>query len=77
MEIYLDAPITKKVFAEAGNKEFVATSVEMQGWRKEMEDACFIHPSKTEDFPSLLAVFDGHAGLEVSNLAKITFTRLF
>jgi serine/threonine protein phosphatase PrpC len=49
----------------------------MQGWRKGMEDACFILPSEDDDYPSLFAVFDGHGGLEVSNLARLVFPTLF
>ena len=42
----------------------------MQGWRKSMEDASLLLPSTKAGFPTLFAVFDGHGGLEVSNLAK-------
>lgn len=45
----------------------------MQGWRREMEDAT-IHNLDLKDGNSLFAVFDGHAGMEVSQFVKDKFT---
>ena len=63
MGIYLSQPVVEKSFDSYTHEQFKATSAEMQGWRKSMEDASLIIPSKNLDFPTLFAVFDGHGGL--------------
>lgn len=65
MGVYLSEPDTKKDIhtGNCGNMKFV--SGEMQGWRKNMEDAA-IHRFDIGDGNSLFAVFDGHGGKQFS-----------
>ena len=65
MGVYLSEPNTTKNTAEGKLNKMSFVSVEMQGWRKNMEDAV-IHELDIGDGNCVFAVFDGHGGPEVS-----------
>lgn len=57
---YLKKPILNKNINSTVHPTFSLTSCEMQGWRKNMEDA-HLHFS-IDDHTHLFAVLDGHGG---------------
>ena len=64
---FLDKPITTKKQNWEENPSFKYASCEMQGWRKNMEDAYIAYNSiPGYDDLALYGVFDGHGGAEVS-----------
>ena len=63
-------------------KKFIATgegdnirylAMEMQGWRRRMEDSHIAHIGLDSSGNSLFGVFDGHGGQEVALYAKKYF----
>jgi serine/threonine protein phosphatase PrpC len=69
MGTYLSTPVTEKR-QEAGTADNIAWGVvDMQGWRKSMEDA---HVAWSQgDAASVFAVFDGHGGPEVARFCQL------
>jgi len=61
----LSEPITKKEITEEEDDKFWVSSMSMQGWRTNQEDA---HNAilNYDDYSSLFAVYDGHGGHEVA-----------
>ena len=61
--VYLQEPNKTKLTSEGSSKLLDFGAVEMQGWRKTMEDA---HINRTQfagdPNAALFAVFDGHGG---------------
>jgi serine/threonine protein phosphatase PrpC len=73
MGTYLSTPITEKCEEEGAFLECTDTPVawgvvDMQGWRKSMEDAHIATANK--DF-KVFGVFDGHGGPEVARLCQL------
>jgi serine/threonine protein phosphatase PrpC len=64
----LTYPVTSKLVEKYGSKTQKVASVEMQGYRVNMEDAHTIQLKLSDKFPnmSLFAVFDGHGGDKAS-----------
>ena len=75
---FLDKPITtKKQTWDEGNHLKYAVC-EMQGWRKNMEDAYIAYNSLPDhDHLALYGVFDGHGGGEVSKYVAAHFLEVF
>lgn len=76
MGAYLSSPETSKEseegkFKSSGIQFAVST---MQGWRRTQEDAHIVED--LGDGTTVLGVFDGHGGREVSNFAKRHFSRV-
>lgn len=74
----MDKPITTKKCSwdEAGKFKFAVC--EMQGWRKNMEDAYIAYNSiPGYDDIALYGVFDGHGGGEVSKFVAAHFLEVF
>ena len=71
MGAYLSAPDTRKESEEGklGNLSFGVSS--MQGWRRTQEDAHIA--AELPRGTTILGVFDGHGGREVSNFTKAHF----
>lgn len=73
MGTYLSTPVTDKCEEEGtdltcSNTPLAWGVVDMQGWRKSMEDA---HVATTlEDF-KVFGVFDGHGGPEVARVCQL------
>eukprot|EP00210_Caulerpa_lentillifera_P009017 g8606.t1 len=69
MGAYLSAPVTeKRVFdGEATTVRYGGSA--MQGWRRSMEDAHFVHPTIKNEI-SVFGVFDGHGGCEVARFCE-------
>jgi protein phosphatase 2C family protein 2/3 len=63
---YLQKPILTKKTNVSDACNFTATTCEMQGWRKNMEDSLLY--KQLSDEVHLFAVCDGHGGPEVSAL---------
>ena len=61
MGVYLSEPNTAKDVKEGSGNGVTFCKAEMQGWRKNMEDAA-IHECDLGDGNSLFGVFDGHGG---------------
>ena len=59
--MYLSEANTNKDVKEGSGKGLIFCKAEMQGWRKNMEDAA-IHEVDLGDGNSLFGVFDGHGG---------------
>lgn len=72
MGVYLSEPNTAKNTHEGKLNKMSFVSTEMQGWRKNMEDAV-IHELDIGDGNCLFAVFDGHGGPEVSECVRKIF----
>jgi protein phosphatase 1G len=73
MGAYLDVPITEKHTTEGGNEYVRHGASEMQGWRKNMEDAHITVPTLAKDGQNnvaFYAVFDGHGGEQVAKFAE-------
>merc|ERR1719343_1846586 len=69
--VYLREPVTAKVSKEGGDSasgKFQYGVTEMQGWRRNMEDAHLAVP-ELDTKCSLFGVFDGHGGRGVSRFA--------
>ena len=71
MGTYLSTPVLDKGIEEGedldGTMPVAWGVVDMQGWRKSMEDAHICAPVfDKENGASLFAVFDGHGGSEVA-----------
>jgi len=75
MGVYLSEPETTKKTHQGNNKSLKFTCSEMQGWRKNMEDAA-IHELDIGDGNALFCVFDGHGGPEVSEFVSKEFTKI-
>jgi serine/threonine protein phosphatase PrpC len=61
MGVYLSEPNTNKDIKEGSGNGVIYCKAEMQGWRKNMEDAA-IHQVDLADGNALFGVFDGHGG---------------
>lgn len=61
MGVYLSEPNTTKDIKEGKGSGVIYCKADMQGWRKNMEDAA-IHEVDLGDGNSLFGVFDGHGG---------------
>ena len=83
MGTYLSTPVTEKE-TESGNGQNKSASVsygvvDMQGWRKSMEDAYLIQtnvpaPTKSSDTHAMVfGIFDGHGGPEVARFCQLYF----
>lgn len=75
---FLSAPVTTKKTHKYQHGKLRVVTCEMQGnppldsgWRKYMEDAVLFHRINKEIF--LFGVFDGHGGVEVSQLCAKHF----
>jgi len=68
--VYLNEPVTQKEAEDGGDAASGLTYgvCEMQGWRRNMEDAHLAIP-ELDDKVSLFGVFDGHGGKGVSAFA--------
>ena len=67
MGAYLSAPITEKESEDGSSPKFLFGASQMQGWRKNQEDAHVAIPSLPGAHDvSMFGVFDGHGGKEVS-----------
>lgn len=84
MGTYLSTPVTDKDTEEGEDLESKRPIswgvVDMQGWRKSMEDAHIIQtdvpaPKKSgsEHDAQVFAVFDGHGGAEVARFCQLYF----
>lgn len=75
---FLDKPITTKQQNWEENTNFKYAVCEMQGWRRNMEDA-YIAYNDIPGFPNmgLYGVFDGHGGGEVSKYVAAHFLEVF
>jgi serine/threonine protein phosphatase PrpC len=70
MGTYLSTPVTDKN-VEAGESPRLAWGVvDMQGWRKSMEDAHVAHTSPDGQL-GVFGVFDGHGGPEVARFCQL------
>jgi serine/threonine protein phosphatase PrpC len=70
MGTYLSTPVTDKN-VESGESSRVAWGVvDMQGWRKSMEDAHVAHTSPDGQL-GVFGVFDGHGGAEVARFCQL------
>ena len=74
MGVYLATPDTQKniVSKECPHQRIKFTLCEMQGWRREMEDAA-ICETDVGNGNALFAVIDGHGGPEVSIFVRDIF----
>jgi protein phosphatase len=74
---FLSTPKTDIATETKSNKLFNVATVDMQGWRKDMEDSHFneldFSPSEKCGF---FGVFDGHSGQKVAMEAKVEMPRL-
>jgi len=73
MGTYLSTPVTDKCEEEGThltcpNTPLAWGVVDMQGWRKSMEDA---HVATTYDDYKVFGVFDGHGGPEVARVCQL------
>jgi protein phosphatase 2C family protein 2/3 len=59
---YLEKPITTKHSNWEENNQLKYATCEMQGWRKNMEDAYIAYLSIPNYDIALFGVFDGHGG---------------
>ena len=78
-DMFLSSPITDTHCRKGHNEVCSWASCAMQGWRKQMEDT---HIACVLDLPSggkatLFAIFDGHGGSDVSDLAQNHFRDVF
>jgi serine/threonine protein phosphatase PrpC len=75
---YLEKPITTKKSNWAESRLYKYATCEMQGWRKNMEDA-YIAELEVPGFDhiALFGVFDGHGGAEVSRFVSTHFVEIF
>ncbi len=84
MGTYLSTPVTDKCTEEdkdLESKNPIAWGVvDMQGWRKSMEDAHIVQTdvkpppnSGSQHDAQVFAVFDGHGGAEVSRFCQLYF----
>lgn len=83
MGTYLSTPVTEKeTESGAGQNKSAEVSygvVDMQGWRKSMEDAYIIQtnvpaPMKSNDSHAMVfGIFDGHGGPEVARFCQLYF----
>lgn len=71
---FLDKPITTKKQTWEENVNLKYAVCEMQGWRRNMEDAYIAYLSLPGyDDIALFGVFDGHGGSEVSKFVAAHF----
>mmetsp|Transcript_28680 Transcript_28680/g.42242 ORF Transcript_28680/g.42242 Transcript_28680/m.42242 type:complete len:595 (-) Transcript_28680:135-1919(-) len=76
MGTYLSTPVVEKCQEEGSDDELAWGVVDMQGWRKSMEDA---HVAQTEatfsdeqrQMAKVFGVFDGHGGPEVARFCQL------
>ena len=62
--MYLQEPNKKKVSNEGSSKQLEFGATEMQGWRRNMEDARItILEFAGDPNAALFGVFDGHGGM--------------
>lgn len=87
MGTYLSTPVLEKCHEEGESlnnkkKSFAWAVVDMQGWRKTMEDAHIVETEATSpninidpysDTAKIFAVFDGHGGVEVARFCQLYF----
>ena len=70
-------PITSRIFDKYTNKHYVASSVELQGYRDSMEDEHLIHfKLKNHKNCSVFGVFDGHGGELTSKFVKNSLIKI-
>jgi protein phosphatase 1G len=70
---YLQDPILDKQTTDVETKLLKIGSSGMQGWRRRMEDASTIQADISEGV-SLVGVFDGHGGSEISTFCSKHFS---
>lgn len=71
---YLNVPKKEKDSGDSQNESHYFGYSSMQGWRQTMEDSHFIIPYFDQN-KSLLGVFDGHGGADVSAFCKEHFPK--
>mmetsp|Transcript_15255 Transcript_15255/g.23210 ORF Transcript_15255/g.23210 Transcript_15255/m.23210 type:complete len:116 (-) Transcript_15255:11-358(-) len=76
MGTYLSTPVLDKSWEIGEDLECNVTPaawgvVDMQGWRKSMEDAHLALSLKDYDCAKIFGVFDGHGGAEVARLCQL------
>ena len=82
MGTYLSTPIVEKDIEEGIDLQNSSTPVswavvDMQGWRKSMEDAhiaqtsVLVSDSPRKEMAHIFAVFDGHLGAEVARFSSL------
>lgn len=78
MGTYLSTPVTEKCEEKGGNGQVDWGVVDMQGWRKSMEDAHIAHTPQdcSEGEPLVFGVFDGHGGAEVARFCQLYLVSL-
>eukprot|EP00210_Caulerpa_lentillifera_P001150 g1107.t1 len=69
MGAYLSAPVTEKRAFDGETTTVKYGGSAMQGWRRNMEDAHFVHLSVKHEL-SVFGVFDGHGGCEVARFCE-------
>lgn len=72
MGAYLSAPVTDKQSFNGVTTGVRYGGSAMQGWRRNMEDAHFVHPFVSDQYPDIavFGVFDGHGGCEVARFCE-------
>jgi len=72
MGAYLSAPVTDKQSFDGKITGVLYGGSAMQGWRRNMEDAHFVHHLVSDKHPeiSVFGVFDGHGGCEVARFCE-------
>jgi len=71
---HLEHPDTRKHMTSGGNAHLLYSTVEMQGWRKTMEDthaAVLPLDEGVENSNAFFAVYDGHGGDSVAKFASV------
>lgn len=70
MGTYLSTPVTEKCHESGESKDanLAWGVVDMQGWRKSMEDGHVAHLTETSQ---VFGVFDGHGGPEVARFCSL------
>ena len=70
MGAYLSAPVTDKQSFDGATRGVRYGGSAMQGWRRNMEDAHFVHVSEKHPDITVFGVFDGHGGCEVARFCE-------
>ena len=73
--VYLESPKKEKHIREGKNSKYTYGASEMQGWRLNMEDAIITNLEFGED-EILFGVFDGHGGMEASQVVEKNYERI-